>query len=350
MRPRIRRRSAKSSRRTWCSNREPYPGVQISAMHPWNEPVFASLRRRLETLPHALLLHGPRGVGKLALAERVAQLVLCEATDATRRPCGACDGCRWFLGGNHPDFRRLEPEILAKAPAETEEEASTPARGAKPSHEIKVDQVRQLADFLNIGSHRGRRRVALVHPAEDMNANAANALLKGLEEPPASAVFLLVSHRPSQLLPTIRSRCVALPVPIPNRDAALKWLADQGAKNPERWLAYAGGAPLQALEYAANADVLERLIQRPLPVDDRDELDALAEALQKIALDRALSALGLPPKSQTGTGPSSRAQARAWLSFGRKMGEDRLLCRHPLNPKLFSAAMLAGLPRPKASS
>src|SRR3979409_636893 len=106
-------------------------------MHPWNEPVFASLKRRLETLPHALLLHGPRGVGKLALAERTAQLILCEAEDAARRPCGACDGCRWFLGGNHPDFRRLEPEALAKIP-EPEEDAAPSSARSKPSTEIKV--------------------------------------------------------------------------------------------------------------------------------------------------------------------------------------------------------------------
>jgi DNA polymerase-3 subunit delta' len=219
------------------------------------------------------------------------------------------------------------------------------AKRTKPSTEIKVEQVRDLAGFLNLRSHRGRLRVALVHPAEDMNPNAANAVLKGLEEPPAGAVFVLVAHRPSQLLPTIRSRCVALAVPIPPRAAALEWLAAQGVKNAERWLAYAGGAPLQALEYAGKAEVLERLLQRPAPVTDRDELEALAEALQKIALDRALSALELPPKYQTGTAPPGRAQAHAWLSFAREMGQHRLLCRHPLNPKLFSAAMLAGIPR-----
>jgi DNA polymerase III subunit delta' len=313
-------------------------------MHPWNEPLFESLKARTERFPHALLIHGPRGTGKLALAERVAQFLLCE--DASVRPCGRCEGCRWYLAGSHPDFRRLEPEALAREPAgEPEEGAEPPAKRAKPSTEIKVEQVRGLAGFLNLRSHRGRLRVALVHPAEDMNANAANALLKGLEEPPSGAVFLLVSHRPSQLLPTIRSRCVALAVPIPAREVALKWLADQGAKNPERWLAYAGGAPLQALEYAANADVIERLLQRLEPVDDREGLDALAEALQKIALDRALIGLGLPPKYETGAAPTTRAQAGAWLSFARQMGEHRLLCRHPLNAKLFSAEMLAGRPR-----
>ena len=85
-----------------------------------------------------------------------------------------------------------------------------------------------------------------MHPAEDMNEVAANALLKGLEEPPSGAIFILVSHRPARLLPTIRSRCVAFPVPLPARDVALKWLAGQNVKDAERWLAYAGGAPLRA--------------------------------------------------------------------------------------------------------
>ena len=77
-------------------------------MHPWNQPILDSLKGRLDRLPHAILLHGPRGVGKLALAETMAQLFLCEHKDPKARPCGQCDGCRWYLAGNHPDFRRLE--------------------------------------------------------------------------------------------------------------------------------------------------------------------------------------------------------------------------------------------------
>ena len=83
-------------------------------MHPWNEPLFEALKARSARFPHALLIHGARGTGKLALAERVAQFLLCE--DPARRPCGRCDGCRWFVAGSHPDFRRLEPEALAKEP------------------------------------------------------------------------------------------------------------------------------------------------------------------------------------------------------------------------------------------
>jgi DNA polymerase-3 subunit delta' len=315
-------------------------------MHPWNQPILDALKTR-ERLPHALLLHGPRGVGKLALAERIAQLLLCEHAEPAQRPCGRCDGCRWYLGGNHPDFRRLEPEAIAKLPPPAEEEEGSepaPARRTKqPSLFILIEQVRELASFLNVGSHRGALRVALVHPAEDLYPNAANALLKGLEEPPAGAIFILVSHRPARLLPTVRSRCVAIPVPIPPREAALAWLKAQKVADAERWLAFAGGAPLQALDYAANAAAWDRLLKSPQLVEDRDNLERLAEALQKMAYDRAFSAFGLPPKYRTGVPAAQRAKARAWLAYARKMGEDRQLTRHPLNPKLFSAEMVAGI-------
>jgi DNA polymerase-3 subunit delta' len=293
-------------------------------MHAWNEHILDSLALRAERLPHALLLFGPRGVGKLALAERIAQLLLCEGQ---KKPCGACDGCRWFLGGNHPDFRRIAPESLWLEKPE------------KPSIVIKVEQVRELSEFLYIRSHRAGRRVALVHPAEDMNENAANALLKGLEEPPAAAVFILVSHRPAQLLPTIRSRCIAVPVPLPSRAVAAEWLAQQGVKDPQRWLAYAGGAPLRAVEHAAQG------VAPLAAVEVREALEPLAEALQKTALDHALRAFGLPAKYQTTATKVAPEKAREWLAFARQMGQDRLLCRHPLNPRLFSAAMLAAMPK-----
>lgn len=310
-------------------------------MHPWNEKLFDGLRERLDRLPHALLIHGARGTGKLELAERVAQLMLCEskARDGKMRPCGACEGCRWFLAGSHPDLRRVEPESLMKEVVDEdapEKEKKTKA----PSIVIKIEQVRELADYLNLRSHRGGRRVTLVHPAEDMVPAAANALLKGLEEPAAGAMFILVSHAPARLLPTIRSRCVALPVPIPPREAATAWLQSQGIKDGERWLAYAGGAPLRAAEYAAQAGVLDQLLKNPAPVDGREELQQLAEALQKRAIDGALASFGLPPKYRAG---GKKGDPRAWLAFAREMGENRALSSHPLNPRLFSAAMLARL-------
>jgi DNA polymerase-3 subunit delta' len=320
-------------------------------MHAWTEPHLEAIRGRLETLPHAILLHGPKGIGKRALADRVAQLILCESAEVAKRPCGSCEGCRWFAAGNHPDFRRLEPEaLLPKGSAAEDDEAAPaePAKKGKPSQVIKVEQVRELADFLNIGSHRGRRRVALVHPAEDMNANSANALLKGLEEPPGGAMFILVSHRPARLLPTIRSRCVAVAVAVPDREGALKWLGAEGVNDPARWLAYAGGAPLLARDYAENSAVLDKWLNAAqgradaLP-DTREDLEALAEALQKAAIDGALVAAGLPAKFGTNPGRNTR-DLLVWLRFARRMGHNRALARHPLNPRLFATQMLGEKP------
>ncbi len=314
---------------------------------------WAQLTGKLDRLPHALLLYGPQGVGKLALAERFAQLLLCEKRGQGTSPCGACDSCRWFLAGNHPDARIVEPKSVALAlgrPAPAAEEGEE--EKTKPSIQIKIEQARALADFLNLFSHRGGRRIAIVHPAEDMNTATANSLLKNLEEPPAGAIFLLVSHHPSRLLPTIRSRCVPVPVPLPDPKAAAAWLAAQGVAAPERWLVFAGGAPQRALDYATGerGAAIERVLRGIASGDraslgevkDRDELEPLAEVLQKMALDRAFAALS--GKTKYG-GAAVPGDGRAWLAYARAMGRNRLLTRHPLNQKLFAAEMVAGMPK-----
>jgi len=323
-------------------------------IYPWQNDALEMLRSKRARLPHALLICGPAGIGKLTLAEHFAQGLLCEGKDGAQAPCGKCEGCRWFAAGSHPDFRILEPEALARQPAagadESEESAVTPTRAAKPSLEIKVDQIRAMDGFLNLKSHRGGRRVALVHPAEAMNANAANALLKGLEEPPENAMFLLVSHRPGRLLATIRSRCVAVPVGIPDPGEALAWLQVQGLRDAAPWLAFASGAPLAALKLAQEAGAgLARLRQaleaRDLgtlgAVNDREQLEELAEVLQKHALDRAFASFS--GRGKYGKASAS-ARGAAWLRYARLMGRNRALARHPLNPRLFAEEMLRGMP------
>jgi len=319
------------------------------------EQAWEQLAGKLDRMPHALLMHGPSGVGKLALAERFAQFLLCEKRGQGATPCGTCEGCRWFLGDNHPDVRYLEPEAIARHVAAPEEDEAGKTKDGKPSIQIKIEQTRALRDFIYVGSHRGGRRVAIIHPAEDMNTATANSLLKILEEPPPDAVFLLVSHRPSRLLPTIRSRCVPVPVPLPDPNAAAAWLASQGVRQPERWLAFAGGAPQRALDYATGerGSAIERMLRGIASGDrsaigavkDRDDLEPLTEVLQKVALDRAFAALiGRTRYAISAGGVGTREGARAWLAYARAMGRHRRLIQHPLNPKLFAADMVAGMP------
>ena len=323
-------------------------------MYPWNADAWSQLVARRDNLPQALLIHGPRGLGKLDLARRFAQGILCE-TPGAKEPCGRCDGCRWFLAGQHPDFRQIEPEALA-GPQDTED-SPAPSKTAKPSHEIKVDQVRELTDFLNIGSHRGKRRLALFHPAEDMNANAANSLLKSLEDPASGACFILVSDNPRRLIPTMRSRCIGLPVALPDLSGALVWLKQEQVEDAESWLAFVGGAPLLARDYAESergtrikqvAGLLKQGNRDALlawPVSEREQMEVLAEVLQKWAYDRAAGSL--PGKrffGGVGGKSADDGKTGAWLRFAREAGRYRVAARHPLNPKLFAADLIGRMP------
>jgi DNA polymerase-3 subunit delta' len=245
----------------------------------------------------------------------------------------------------------VEPEALARESASAADaDEPAPARAVKPSLEIKVDQIRALDDFLNLKSHRSGPRVALIHPAEAMNPSAANALLKGLEEPPGRAMFILVSHRPARLLATIRSRCVAVPVPMPDAGVSLAWLESQGARDAASWLAFASGSPLRALEYASEAGATVARRRQALAagdfdvlgaVNDREQLEELAEVLQRHALDKAFATYC--GRAKYGTAAGSQGGA-AWLRYARLMGRNRALARHPLNPRLFAAEMLKGMP------
>jgi DNA polymerase-3 subunit delta' len=212
---------------------------------PWQARMWADVARLFDRLPHALLLHGARGVGKRHFAVTLAQALLCEAPDERNMACGRCAGCLLTLADNHPDLRWLVPE--ADQPArddDSPDESGPPAKANKASRSILIDQVRRVGEFLNLASHRGGRRVILLAPAEALNGPAANALLKVLEEPPAGATFIAVSDQLDDVLPTVRSRCVLLRVPVPTGAEALDWLRSKGVEDAEARLAEAGGAPI----------------------------------------------------------------------------------------------------------
>ena len=164
---------------------------------PWQEALWRKVTTTRERLPHALLLHGTRGIGKRHFARALAQALLCETPDAQRMACGACAGCLLVAADNHPDLRWLVPEVDQPVRDELDEAeagaASPASKTSKASRAILIDQVRAIGEFLALASHRGGRRVVLLAPAEALNGPAANALLKLLEEPPAGAMFIAVT-------------------------------------------------------------------------------------------------------------------------------------------------------------
>ncbi|BBP66311.1 MULTISPECIES: DNA polymerase III subunit delta' [Pseudomonas] len=217
----------------------------MAEAYPWQDGLWQQLAGRAQHA-HAYLLHGPVGIGKRALAERLMASLLCQRPTASNA-CGECKSCLLLKAGSHPDNYVLEPEEADKA--------------------IKVDQVRDLVSFVVQTSQMGGRKVVLIEPVEAMNINAANALLKSLEEPSGDTVLLLVSHQPSRLLPTIKSRCVQQACPLPSEAMSLQWLAQALPDNTDEeraeLLTLAAGSPLAAASLQAQG-VRE---QRALVVD-----------------------------------------------------------------------------------
>lgn len=247
-------------------------------IYPWQQHAWAQLQQMRGKLPHAILFHGPAGIGKADFIEHFAQALLCENVQPDGQACGACASCGWFVQHNHPDYRRVRPEALEDEPAGEGEEGGDGEKKAKsakaPSKEIKIEQIRNLADFMNISTHRQGLRVVVLYPAEALNMPASNALLKTLEEPPPGTVFLLASNGLDRLLPTILSRCRKFALPMPEHAAALAWLKEQGVPDADSWLREEGGAPLAARAQAE--------------LGNREELDSLLHFLARPSAESAL--------------------------------------------------------------
>jgi DNA polymerase-3 subunit delta' len=205
----------------------------VAEAYPWQDALWQQMAGRAQHA-HAYLLHGPAGIGKRALAERLMARLLCQSPVGLDA-CGQCKSCMLLVAGSHPDHYVLEPEEADKG--------------------IKVDQVRDLVSFIVQTAQMGGRKVVLIEPVEAMNINAANALLKSLEEPSGNTVLLLVSHQPSRLLPTVKSRCVQQACPLPSEAMSLNWLAkalpDCTLDERLELLALAAGSPLAAVSLQA---------------------------------------------------------------------------------------------------
>ncbi|MDL2355788.1 MAG: DNA polymerase III subunit delta' [Pseudomonadota bacterium] len=334
-----------------------------NAIYPWQDESWRQLQDMRRRLPHAILFHGEAGTGKADFIEAFAQSLLCEDVKADGFACGACVSCGWFSQHNHPDYRRVRPEALEDEPADAEEggdgDGGKKTKSTKaPSKEIKIEQIRQLADFMNISTHRQGLRVVVLYPAEALNMPASNALLKTLEEPPPGTVFLLASNSLDRLLPTILSRCRKFALPLPEHAAALAWLKEQGLADADSWLREQGGAPLAALAQSASGnredmDTLLQLLARPsvegaLKAADKLQktpLAALVSWQQRWLYDlfavKLSGSIRYFPRYQKELAALSATVHTGKLLQAIKSANDRrAIADHPLSAKLFVEAML----------
>lgn len=333
-------------------------------IYPWLQGAFLTSRESLKAGAHALLLSGPRGLGKRALAEHLTQWRLCDAP-GDGGGCGQCQSCHWLAAGNHPDRIALEPA------AESEEEGSanpdTPPSKAKgkPSRYIVVDQVRTLLSQLELAPHTPLGRVVIVDPAQQMNQAAANALLKTLEEPAPRTIFILVTSAEERLPMTVKSRCRRLSIGLPEPAAGVAWLMTEGVTQAAaQALRLAGGAPLRARELVdtelmqrwgrltqrLDADSLRRLGWETTP----EALADLCVTLQMLCVDlQRLQAGSEPQYDERGSALgviARRLPAPAISDLWREVGKARALIQHPLNGALVRDQLLIGFERMLASS
>jgi DNA polymerase-3 subunit delta' len=323
---------------------------------PWHREELQRLLARRERMPHALLVTGPAGIGKAAFAKELARSLLCESP-ASGLACGRCPSCHWFDQSNHPDYREIVPEVAEEADPEAAEGEGAKEPGKK-SLVIKIDQIRAIGDFVALTTHRAGFRVLVLRPAETLQAAAANALLKTLEEPPPATVIVLVSDRPARLLPTIRSRCQVLRLRAPARDVALAWLQEAGAADAAASLALAGGAPLLALALAQpeERDWRVRVVGELSRPDGAHAL-AFAAGIDSALLERMVFVMQtwvhdlVRMKSRGGPRhhveavatlrtKARRAPLEKLLALDRELVEARRLASHPLNARLMAEHLL----------
>ena len=157
-------------------------------------------------MAHAYLFEGARGTGKRAASLLIAESMFCELATKQLEPCGVCWNCKRIMSGNHPDIHVVEPDGLS----------------------IKIEQIRALRTEFGKAGMESSKKLYVIIDAEKMTVQAANSLLKFLEEPHSDTTAILITEHPQQLLPTIRSRCQmisfhALPAAVVDREVARGW-------------------------------------------------------------------------------------------------------------------------------
>jgi DNA polymerase-3 subunit delta' len=313
---------------------------------PWLQAPLAEALRQQRA--HAILVHGPSGVGQFDFGLALAQAWLCEAV-TPQGACGHCTGCHWMASRTHPDFRLLMPDAVREAlgwggEAAAESESKTKA---KPSREIKVETVREAIAWSHSTASRGRGKVVLIHPAQAMNAVAANALLKTLEEPPAGVRLLLCCAEPEALLPTIRSRCQRWRLDLPSRADSLQWLQAQGVADAAVLLAASSGRPLDAAALAA--DGVQAAQWRALPVAVRRgdarplagwPVPRVVDALQKLCHDAMAVCVGAEPRYFPADALSGNADLQQLAAWSKTLSRAARHDEHPWNAPLLAESLV----------
>ncbi len=250
-------------------------------IYPWQLDVWNRLSEGAKNnrVAHALLISGPKGVGKYQFAVAFKNAMLCSDTTANGLACGKCRYCKIE---RHPDFCEVTLEV--------------DERTDKKSNAIKIDQIRKLIDFSMLHTHFGIAKVILIHPAEAMNINASNALLKILEEPPQDTYFVLISNQIQQLSATIRSRCQLINMALPDIETSKQWLNSQNISENRvsSYLEFAYNAPLTAKMLADTnyIELHEKLINSLLAIVDKAEDPMIvANSWLKIDINVPLHAL-----------------------------------------------------------
>lgn len=244
--------------------------IKMTDRLPWHQSLWQQMHARWQQdhLPHALLLTGYPGMGKYLFAQQLTKTLLCHALSETVfSPCGRCKPCHLFDRGYHPDFLLLQPNEAGKT--------------------IQINVIRELIAFSRLTPHYNRVKIAVIYPAEAMNRQAANSLLKLLEEPPAEMIFFLVSHQPQRLPATLHSRCQTLNFNRPDKTAVHTWLQtylpDASLEKRQLLLDLSAQAPLAALRLQKTLSnrctlfdsLIQLLTSQPDPIAVADEWQTL---------------------------------------------------------------------------
>jgi DNA polymerase-3 subunit delta' len=316
---------------------------------PWLGDALAQSRALAGA--HALLIHGPAGVGHLEFGLLLAQAVLCEAPGAAASglACGRCASCHLVATRVHPDLLIVLPDALRVQLGWVDDEDSKLTKAdAKPSRDVRVEQVRQAIAWSQQTSGRGRGKVLLLHPADAMNGPAANALLKTLEEPPGAMRLLLTSADPERLLPTVRSRCQRLRLALPPQADALAWLQAQGLDDAAALLAAAGGSPLETLAWAQEglSPALLAALPRRVAVGDASALigrplPRVIELLLKLAHDAQVLAAGGAPRFFAAVHLPAHADPAALRQWQHALMRAARHDEHPWNAGLLVESLVS---------